>query len=145
MPRCRSCHREITRFDDDVCPYCGEAHPIEDGYLTKDMTKFIDPVEGSNSLYKSKRKIVYLLLSFFLGAFGAGDIYLGRLRAAAATFLLTSIFVAGLGTALYFLVPSLSGFAFLIAYALPFAVSAGKSAYLSTRDDLKDSNGEFLR
>ena len=27
MPTCRHCHNQISRFDVDVCPYCGTANP----------------------------------------------------------------------------------------------------------------------
>lgn len=145
MPLCKNCHREISRFDSDVCPYCGEPHPIEDDYKTKDMTKFLDPVKEEEGLYRSKRKLAYVLLTFFLGPFGAGEFYIGKMKSGLAYLILTFLFLALFGTAFYFLVPGIGAYWFLIGYALPFALGAGKAVSLVTKDDLKDGNGEFLR
>ncbi len=145
MPRCKYCHREISKFDSDICPYCGGERPIEDGYKTKDMTKFLDPVKGESGLYKSKSRNVYCLLTFLLGPFGVGEFYLGKARTGSAYFLLSVLWLVIFGTAMYFLVPSIGGLWFLIGYCLPFAVMAGKACYSLTKDDLKDGNGEFLR
>lgn len=143
MPRCKNCSREISCFDVDVCPYCGENDPIEPDYQTKDMTKFVDPVTGTN-LYKSKSKLIYLLLTFVLGSFGAGEFYVGRPRFGAAHLLISMLCVGALGTGLFF-VPGIGGYSFLIAFSLPFLYHAARGAYMATRDDLRDGHGEFLR
>ena len=80
MPTCRYCHKEISAFDKDVCPYCGTPHPIDDNYKTKDMTQFVDPVTGNYKLYKSKTRKAAGLLCLFMGFSGAQYFYLEELK-----------------------------------------------------------------
>lgn len=147
MAKCKVCHRDITRYYNDICPYCGAENPIDSNYKTKDMTQFVDPVTGEK-LYKSKSKLTASLLQLFLGSFGVGDFYLGFIKKGIIKILITLLVVGGLGAILCFLTPEtlfLSGSAF--AFILPFVVVLLAHMALSLRyflnDSLKDSNGEF--
>ena len=63
MKKCLNCHREIN--DEDMfCPHCGIQQ-----YEVKEIKK-------EKEIPLRKRSIA-LLLSFFLGAFGVDDYYLG--------------------------------------------------------------------
>jgi len=144
MPQCKNCHREITKFDNDVCPYCGTPHPIDENYKTKDMTQFVDPVTGNYQLYRSKSKKTTALLAIFLGWTGAHFFYLGFKKNGLIALLASCVLIGGGGTLLFFF----SGWgwlgylaAFLVAWIVypPLAVRYIKS------DTYKDANGEFLR
>jgi len=146
MPKCRNCHREITNFDKDICPYCGTPNPIEDGYKTQDMTQFVDPITSDYKLYKSKSKKTMGLLMVFLGAFGVPYFYVGKMKNGIISLLITLILVGGGGSILFLLVPGLHN---VLAYLMPLAVMMIVFALFSLRifhsDSLKDGNGEFLR
>jgi TM2 domain. len=146
MPSCRNCHKEISAFDKDVCPFCGTPHPIDENYKTKDMTQFVDPVTGNYQLYKSKTHKAAGLLCLFLGFAGAHYFYLEEPKKGIASLLATLLLVGGIGCGLFFLVPLLSN---ALAFVLPFAAIwlyyVVFSLFLFFKDSLKDGNGEFLR
>ncbi|MCI1244993.1 MAG: hypothetical protein LKK13_03145 [Bacilli bacterium] len=146
MPTCRNCHKEISAFDKDVCPYCGTPHPIDENYRTKDMTQFVDPVTGNYKLYKSKTRKAAGLLCLFIGFSGAQFFYLEKLRAGVVSLIVTLLAVGGIGCALFFLVPSLANvWAFLIPFAADWLFYMLGSLVFFFKDSLKDGNGEFLR
>ncbi len=144
MPYCKNCHKEISRLDADVCPYCGEKHPIDEDYATKDMTSHIDPVTGHYELYKSKSHKTYAILAMTLGFTGAHDFYLG-FKGRGVAFL--SAFI--LSVALACLCPLfMTANAFLpliivLAFWVLFDLALGFA--LLKKDCLKDATGEFLR
>jgi len=147
MPQCKNCHREITKFDNDVCPYCGTPHPIDENYKTKDMTQFVDPVSGNYQLYKSKTKKKTALLAIFLGWTGAHFFYLGFKKEGIIALIVSLLIIGGGGSLLFFTIPMMKpfGLGYLLSFVLawivypPFAVKYVKS------DTFKDANGEFLR
>jgi TM2 domain-containing membrane protein YozV len=146
MPTCRYCHKEISAFDKDVCPYCGEPHPIDENYKTKDMTQFVDPVTGNYKLYKSKTRKTAGLLCLFLGWSGAQYFYLEELKRGIIAIVVTLLVTGGLGAALFFLVPVLhNALAFVIPFAANWLFYIGWSFVFFFKDSLKDGNGEFLR
>jgi len=145
MPNCKNCNREISNFDNDICPYCGCEHPIEDDYQTMDITRNITKKNPSYQLYKAKKKKTFALLAFFLGFLGIENFYIGFKKKGLIK-LLCSIGIYGVLTAvLYFFIFknylsfALSG-AFLI---LIFNVIPG--IVFLCKDSPKDCNGEFLR
>lgn len=144
MPQCRNCHREISKFDKDICPYCGCERPIDDNYKTKDMTQFVDPVTGNYKLYKSKNRKTAGLLGIFLGAFGAPQFYLG-FRKNALIILASSVLSIALVGSLLFFFASFSFYGYLATYGVFFLTYALASIRYFSSDTLKDANGEFLR
>ena len=76
MPICKNCHRTISKFDKDMCPYCGTGNPIEDNYQTKDVTSFIKATKTSGDLYKSKSRKTAGFLWLFLGSLGIHNFFL---------------------------------------------------------------------
>jgi hypothetical protein len=145
MPECRNCHREITKFDNDVCPYCGTPHPIDENYKTKDMTSFVDPVTGDYKLYKSKSKKTAAILAFGCGYSGAPLFYLGYLTKGLIVLGVFILLYAGLSLGLYFGVKALSWWAFLIPLGMAYLVNIPFGVRYLKNDSLKDKNGEFLR
>ena len=71
MPYCKNCHKEITKFDEDICPYCGTKNPIDPTYKTMDITSHIDPVKGTFELYKSRSQKTAAFLMMAFGYTGA--------------------------------------------------------------------------
>lgn len=144
MPTCRNCHKEISSFDKDVCPYCGTPHPIDDNYHTRDMTGFVDPVTGNYKLYKSKSKKQAGLLCLLAGYTGAHFFYLEKVKYGIISLVATIILVAGLGSALFFTCWK-SPLAFLVPFFADWLFYIGLSFFYFFKDSIKDGNGEFLR
>lgn len=144
MPHCKNCHKEISRLDEDLCPYCGEKKPIEESYVTKDITSHIDPIAGEYELYKSKSHKAYAALAMGLGLFGIHEFYLG-FKGKGVAFLLSSLVsIAGIGCLLFFTcLPSF--WAFLIPFFAWIAFDVLMGLFLLKKDCLKDATGEYLR
>lgn len=145
MPECRNCHREISKFDNDVCPYCGTPHPIDENYKTKDMTSFVDPVTGDYKLYKSKSKKTASILAFSCGYTGAPLFYLGFRKKGILALAIFLVFYIALALPLFFFVKPLSFWSFLIPLFLAYLVNVPFGVRYLKNDSLKDVNGEFLR
>lgn len=143
MPVCKNCHRNISSFDCDICPYCGEKNPIEENYKTKDITQFVDPIKGDYELYKSKSKKKTVILMAALGVFGAAYFYLGYYKRAILELSISIISILGIGFLLFFTCLS-NAFAFLIPFFALFLFYLLDALRISKDDTLKDANGEFL-
>ena len=144
MPYCKSCHKEISRLDSDICPYCGEKDPIANDYATKDVTSSLDPVTGSYELYKSKSHTVYIALCMALGFLGAHDFYAGFWKRGIAFLIAALVLIGGAGSLIYFLAwPSFWIYLILFFIYVIFDVCLG--LILVHKQPLKDAEGEFLR
>lgn len=146
MPICKNCHRTISKFDNDMCPYCGTANPIEDNYKTNDVTSFIQASGTKETLYKSKSSKMSGLLCAFLGYFGVHNFYLGFKKKAIIELLISLVAIVGIGITLFLLVEPLKNIlAFLIPFALVWLVYIVRSFHYFNNDSLVDSTGELLR
>ena len=147
MPKCRNCGKEISRYEDtDICPHCGCADPVPPNYETMDVTKTIKKMAEENAnLYRSKSKNTYVLLCLLLGFAGAHSFYIRKANRGFLDIAITLAVTALIGTLLYFLVPTLSFFGFLIGFGAAFLCFAIYSFALRAQDSLKDGNGEYLR
>ncbi len=144
MPYCKSCHKEISRLDSDICPYCGQKDPIDNDYATKDVTSSLDPMTGSYELYKSKSHVVYIGLCMGLGFLGIHDFYAGFWKRGLAFLIAFLLLVIGAGSLLYFLAwPSFWAYLTLFFAYIAFDVCLG--LILIKKQPLKDAEGEYLR
>ena len=144
MPHCKNCQREIDKFNTDICPYCGEPHPIDPGYKTMDITGNIKTLNGGKPLYHAKSQKVYAFLCIFLGYFGIHDFYIGKAKRALPELLATLILTGGVGALLFFLAWP-NAFAFLFPFALCWIFYIVMGSVLMRSGSLKDGRGEFLR
>jgi len=146
MPICKNCHRTISKFDSDLCPYCGTENPIANDYETKDVTSFITATGSNTQLYKSKSRKTSAFLCLLLGEFGAHNFYLGFKKKAWIELFVTLFFIGGVGSVLFFLVPPFhNALGFLIPFFAVWLVYMGVSIHYFTKDSLEDANGVFLR
>lgn len=146
MPKCIHCGKDITSFDYDICPHCGQKNPLGT-YRTKDITTFVEPIEQDAKLRKSKSRLFFLFLGYSLGIFGLHWFYLGYKLRGFLNLLVTALVVAGIGSVLYFLVPVLANYAmayWLLAILL-FLINLFVMLSLTRSDDLLDRHGERLR
>lgn len=144
MPKCSYCHHDISSFDADICPYCGEKNPIAKDYKTKDVTSFVDPLNEGFTLYRARSKKTMVILMATVGMFGAPYFYIGK-KANGFLCLFSSLFIIALiGLLLYFFALP-NALAFLIPFFALWVIYALFSLFLIRSDSLKDGNGEFLR
>lgn len=144
MAKCKYCHRSIERFDSDICPYCGNKKPLEEGYKTMDITQTFDSFRQEGALYKSKSKKTALILGGFLGAFGAQWFYLGFIKKGIAECLVSVFSTLAIGF-LFFFTFLPNAFAFVIPFAINVIVGIIFMILLAIDVSPKDSNGELLR
>lgn len=148
MPLCKNCHRNISRFDKDICPYCGFINPIDDTYETKDVTSLANPVKEGFKLYKSKSKTLFLVFAFTLSFFGIHEFYLGFKRRGFIYLIINLMATAIIGSSLAF-IPSPAILSPLWSYLVTFFAIYLVNILLSIRflfkESLKDKRGEFLR
>ena len=143
MPTCRNCGREITRFDQDICPHCGAKRPIEPGYETMDMTGFIDRMGGGvEELRPARKEKTYRILLFLLGFLGADFFYLGKWERGLAV-LFGGILIAGILAAGLYFVPGIGFWGILIACLLLILGNLVR-AFLSLGREIRDRDGEAL-
>ena len=144
MPRCKNCQSEITKFDTDICPVCGEPHPIDPNYETIDVTSYIKPQEGYD-LYHSKSRKTAALLCLFLGYFGVHDFYLGFQKRGLIELFSSLVLIGGVGSLFFFLNLIPNAFAYLIPFLALWLCYIALSFFYFKKDNLKDGHGEFLR
>lgn len=144
MPYCKSCHKEISRLDNDVCPYCGEKDPIDTDYATKDVTSSIDPITGKYELYKSKSLKAYVILCMTLGFLGVHDFYAGFKKRGIAFLASFLVLVGGVGSLIFFLLWK-SFWIYIILFLLFVLFDVVHGLLLKQKAPLKDAEGEYLR
>ena len=82
----------------------------------------------------------------FLGEFGAPYFYTKKTGAGIFVLVSSLVVIGGVGSLLFFLVPSLhNALGYLIPFLALFVIYAILSIRVFTADSLKDGNGEFLR
>lgn len=78
MLKCKRCNQTLTKFDKDLCPYCGMVKPLEGQQSnTEDITQFIDTeIKNNNEMdYKIVNTKLSSFLLMFLGIFSAHLFY----------------------------------------------------------------------
>ena len=144
MPFCRSCHQKISKFDTDICPYCGTVHPIDENYETMDITRGFQSLDSSYDLPKAKKRKTMILLCALLGYFGVHWFYILRPKRGIVSIVVSLIAVAGLGSIL--LLSPLPIFAdYLIAFGALWLIYVLEAILLCFVDMPRDGRGEFLR
>lgn len=146
MSKCKNCGANLSRLDKDICPFCGTLKPLEgQDDVTEDITKTFDPIKLDLDNVKYKSRIVAAVLAMTLGVFGIHAFYLKKYKLGLALLITTIVFVAGLGSALYFTGAIHNVLAFLIPYFVMEVAMIGSGLMILLRRDIVDGNGEFLK
>ena len=144
--KCKTCGATLSKLDKEICPFCGTRHPLEGMEdVTQDITKAFTPISKEYVQTKPKRKVVAMILSFFVGFLGVTSLYLGKKIQALVTFLISAVLIAGVGSILFFTGALSNALAFLIPYFVVEAISilGGLQIYFS--NSITDARGEFLK
>lgn len=146
MAKCKNCGEEISRLDKDICPFCGTRKPLEgNDNATQDFTKAFDPIECNVEEIKHKSRKIAGILAIFLGVFGAHMFYLNRKKIGFILIAITVMFVATLGSILFFTNAIPNALAFLIPYFVLEIMMIISGIMIFIRHDLVDGDGEFLK
>lgn len=145
MPKCKYCGAQISKFDKDICPLCGERKPLE-GIMdeTVDFTNVMDAVSGEEHEVTYKNRIVAGVLAIIFGFLGIHNFYVCKIKLALINLLESAVAIGGIGSALYFLT-GLGVWGYLIPYFLVLAYDVWVGVTYFTRNDLKDGRGEIMR
>lgn len=147
MPKCKYCGENITKFDKEICPFCGGKKPLEgvESY-TVDITQTINTVDKKTiENYKQHSKLVNSLLCMFLGIFGADSFYLGHFKLGISRLLVGFIYIISLFCILYFAVNLEILYSLLISIGSIFIVYFVLGIIGLFLNSRKDSNGAFLK
>lgn len=147
MPKCKYCGENITKFDKEICPFCGGKKPLEgvESY-TVDITQTINTVDKKTvENYKQHSKLVNSLLCMFLGIFGADSFYLGHFKLGISRLLVGLIYIISLFCILYFAVNLEILYSLLISIGSIFIVYFILGIIGLFLHSRKDSNGAFLK
>lgn len=83
MPKCKNCGENITKFDKEICPFCGCKNPLDADYTqTSDVTQTLDTL-GNEEIKQEFKKHSRLLTSVFCGLGGIFSLdlfYLGFIK-----------------------------------------------------------------
>ena len=146
MPYCRNCHKEISKFDNDVCPYCGTRKPIDPAYKTMDVTTNIAKLAADGyELPKTRSQKAFCYLCMFLGCFGVHYFYIYLPKRGVLDLFCTLVCVLGIGLPLTLTGVFVSAFAFLIPFFVLFLLHVGLGFYFFSVQSPKDGKGDFLR
>lgn len=151
MPKCKYCGERITKFDKDICPYCGEKNPIDDNQpMTVDITQVINTIDKSDEVlkqYKNKNKIINALLCMFLGFFGIDLLYLGFKKRCIARIIVNVVLYVAMMLVFYFTAPDKTNafFIFALPIIIVFALWFIVGLIFLLLNNKKDANGVFLK
>lgn len=147
MPKCKYCHENITKFDKEICPFCGGKKPLEGvDDSTYDITQFVDIMKKSDQevKFKQRKRVTNGLLCMFLGIFGADAFYLGFKKIGFIRLIIDILIYAAISLILFFFT-ELSFYSFIIPFGALFIIYFIIGIINLSIRGKKDINGVFLR
>ena len=147
MPKCKNCHENITKFDKEICPFCGGKKPLEGvDDSTYDITQFVDIMKKSDQevKFKQRKRVANGLLCMFLGIFGADAFYLGFKKIGFIRLIIDILIYAAISLILFFFT-ELSFYSFIIPFGALFIIYFIIGIINLSIRGKKDINGVFLR
>lgn len=151
MPKCKYCGQPITKFDKEICPYCGTKNPLDgNNSQTTDITESIKTVSPDDEVlvkYKPKKKVLNALLCMFLGIFGIDALYLGFKNRFLIRLISNAVVYIALMLVFYFTKSygNNSYLVFLLPLIIVFGVWFIIGIIFLFLKNKKDSNGAFLK
>lgn len=149
MPKCKYCGENITKFDKEICPFCGEKNPIDtEKEETCDVTQTLNTVNINTKEkinIKEHKKVVNFVLCLLLGLFGVDSFYLGYKKEGLIRIISTLLIYGGCFSLFYFLVFANN---LVLSLTIPLAIIYFIYIVLSIVILIKrskDHNGVFLR
>ncbi len=150
MPKCKYCGQSITKFDKEMCPYCGGKYPIDSSNpQTTDITEAINtvnPTDEARVNYKPKKKVINAILCMFLGFLGIDELYLGFRNRFLIRLIINAVCYVALLLIFYFTKTIVSGgLLFSLPLIIVFGVWFIVGIIFFVLKNKKDANGAFLK
>ena len=146
MPYCKNCGARITKFEKDLCPICGQKHPLEGA--TSDTVEITTDLKihdkNRQEKYKAHFRLDTFLLFLFVGFTGAGFFYLNFKKRGLIWLICNLVAIAGLTVLFIFLLSPKSWITYVAPFAAVYLVNIGVGVYYLCKTDIKDGNGEFI-
>lgn len=145
MLKCKNCGEKLTKFNKEICPYCGCQNPLSDSVAETDTTRAVSYINEEEVKINQKSFKTFLLLTYFLGIFGIEYVYLNKIKEFIFTLLANLViyicvfficFASKMDVWAIILVPFIVLYVLSIGYGL--FLTFGKSV-------VKDSNGVSLK
>ena len=146
MPKCKYCGSRITKFDKDICPICGESHPLEGvSSETIEITSNLDLSEAELKSFKPTTKFHTLILFVLVGWTGAPMFYLNYINHAFIWLVFNLTIIGGLGSVFAFFTPIGHVMGYILGLTISYIINIGVGIFVFLKHNLKDGRGEFLR
>lgn len=150
MPKCKYCGQKITKFDKEICPYCGAKDPLKgDNCETMDITESIETVKPDDEVrsnFKSKSRIMNSILCILLGIFGIDELYLGFKNRFLIRLIINAVIYIGMVLLFYFTGKNNNPmFIFVLPLIIIFVLWVVIGVIFLFLHDKKDANGVFLK
>lgn len=144
--KCKNCGVELTKFDKEFCPHCGEKNPILDFHDSSDTTQTLDKVLDEDKNFKIKSFKLFSIFLAFLGFFAAELFYIGKIKQALINLSINIVLYVILFMIIYFSNTELLVLALLLPFAIIFAVYLilGIIFYFK-KFNIKDKFGVYLK
>lgn len=118
MLKCKNCGARLTKFNKEICPYCGCKKPIEHYVEDSCVTQSIDQVYFEDKNFKQHSLNIYYVLSMFLSIFSADLFYIGRIKLGLIRLGINIAFYLALFLTIYFSDNAL----LILSVLLPFGI-----------------------
>ena len=143
MPYCKKCGNRLQKFDEDICPICGQERPFEGTTSeTIEITSEVD--EQTDKNFKPRRKNTMLLFFILLGFFGVPFFYIYEKKNGFIYMAVNLVAIALLSFIFAFYGGLLIGVAIAISFAIILVINSGFGIYFYFLPNLKDGRGEFI-
>lgn len=138
---CKNCGEKLTKFNKEICPYCGCKKPLSNSIQETDTTKAIQALGDEKIVIKHKSLILFLILTCFLGIFGVEFLYLKKIKEFIISLTL-NLFVYFLLFILFYFLNLNSYIVIFIPFLIVFIINCFFGIFLFfNKSILKDSNG----
>lgn len=146
MLKCKNCGERLTKFDKEMCPYCGTKNPIENMKDSSDTTQTLDKILSEDSNYSIKSYKLWLILMMCLGMFSADLFYLKKYKNAIIRLSMNIIIFLIFFLSIYLSNNSMIVLAILlpIGFLFLFYLALGLFFLVKNRHP-KDSDGVYLK
>lgn len=145
MLKCKNCGEKLTKFNKEICPYCGCQNPLSESVAETDTTKAVSYVKEEEIKINQKSFKTFLLLTYFLGIFGIEYVYLNKIK----EFIFTLIANLAIYICIFFIcfASKMDVWAIiLVPFIVLYILSIGYGLFLTFgKSIVKDNNGVPLK
>ena len=145
MLKCKNCGEKLTKFNKEICPYCGCQNPLSESVAETDTTRAVSYVNEGEIKINQKSFKIFLLLTYFLGIFGIEYVYINKIK----EFIFTLIANLAIYICVFFIcfASKMDVWAIIfVPFIVLYVLSIGYGLFLTFKKAVvKDNNGVSLK